>query len=407
MKGSMVTISPSVMKWARESLHLPEMAVIDHFSQKSKAKFKFEASLLVKMESGRGEEIAFTLLQELSNLYKRPLAVFFLDRPPLEPPLPSDRRTIDSNVHQLLSPAAILAIRRARYVQDIFKELSKELDISLKFPFRKFSLSDDPIAMGIRFRGVLDFPLETQRKIRDARELFNAIRIKLESTNIFTLKSSFPLEDARAFSLVDQTPYIILVNNRDGGYFGYPPKSFSLLHEFAHILLRESAICNDFNQSHQQIEKFCNSFAASFLVPDEYFWEVLGMTRKEFDLNELEDYLDKLKIAFKVSKEVLLRKCLTLKLIDNNLYKTKVQEWKDEYEKEKKEKEERGEEQFIPVITPGRRAISNNGRKFVELVLHARGEGKITVDSAADYLGVSLKSLPEVEKLSIRPPAHA
>jgi DNA-binding XRE family transcriptional regulator len=40
-------------------------------------------------------------------------------------------------------------------------------------------------------------------------------------------------------------------------------------------------------------------------------------------------------------------------------------------------------------------------------VLHARSEGKITVDSAADYLGISLKTLPDVEKLSVKPRSYA
>ncbi|MBI1754823.1 ImmA/IrrE family metallo-endopeptidase [Candidatus Azambacteria bacterium] len=402
-----VKISPEVLKWARESLHLPEEAVLMHFNQKSKQKFKFNGSLLAKIENRSGEEIPFTLLQELSNFYKRPLAVFFLNKPPIEPVLPHDRRTIDSDIHEIISPAAVLAIRRARYVQEVFRDLSSELDISLKFPFKKFTLSDNPAQMGMKFREILDFSLDAQRRVRDARGLFDTIRVKLEGVNVFTIKSSFPLEDARAFSLVDQVPYLILINNKDGGYFGYPPKTFSLLHEFAHILLRESAICNDFNYSHQKIEKFCNSFAGSFLVPDEYFWGVLEITRKEFDMANLEDYLNTLKTAFKVSGEVLLRKCLTLKLIDDSFYNTKIQEWRDEYQKEKKRKEERGEKQFIPIITPGRRVISNNGRKFVELVLHARGEGKITIDSAADYLGVSLRSFPEVERLSVKPRSHA
>ncbi len=402
-----VKISPEVLKWARTSLHLPEEAVLDHFSKKSKQRFKVDKALLNTIENGNGEEIAFTLLQELSSFYKRPLAVFFLNKPPTEPALPNDRRTIDSDVHKIISSDAVLAIRRARYVQEVFRELSKELEISLKFPFRKFTLSDNPLEMGIKFREILNFSLDAQKKVRDERGLFDAIRVRLEGVNVFTIKSSFPLEDARAFSLVDQTPFIILVNNKDGGYFGYAPKTFSLLHEFAHILLRESAICNDFSYSHQQIEKFCNSFAASFLVPDKYFWEVLEITQRQFDKAKLEDYLNTLKTAFKVSKDVLLRKLLTLKLIDQSFYKTKIQEWKEEYEKDKKEKAERGEEQFIPVITQGRRALSNNGRKFVELVLHARGEGKITVDSAADYLGVNLKWLPEIEKLSVKPRPHA
>src|SRR3989344_5336229 len=104
MNSTKVKISPEVLKWARESLHLPKEVVVLHFTQKSKEKFKVNASIVDKIEAGDGEEIAFTLLQELSNLYKRPLAVFFLDKPPKESPLPKDRRTIDSDVHRILSP---------------------------------------------------------------------------------------------------------------------------------------------------------------------------------------------------------------------------------------------------------------------------------------------------------------
>lgn len=404
MKTVNVKISPEVLRWARESLHLPEEDVLLHFSQKSKTRFKFSRLLLGEIENGDGKEIPFTLLQELSNLYERPLAIFFLSRAPKEPTLPKDRRTIDSDVHSILSPKAVIAIRRARYVQEIFRELSKELDISLRFPFQKITLSDNPKEMGIKFREIFNFSLEDQKEIKDSRNLFGTLRTMFERVNVFSLKSSFPIEDARAFSIVDQLPYLILINNKDGGPFGDAPKCFSLLHEFAHVLLRESAICNDFNHSHQQVEKFCNEFAASFLVPNDYFWEVLPVTRTDFDENQIENYLDTLKTTFKVSKDVLLRKCLTLKLISKDFYSAKVEEWKKAYEKENKEKTT---EPFIPLVTPGRKAINNNGRKFVELVLHARGEGKITVDNAADYLGVSLKWLPEVEKLSVNTRPHA
>ncbi len=407
MPTSKVKISPAVLKWARTSLHLPEEAVIDHFAQKSKLKFGLSQELLEKIENGNGEEIKFTLLQELSNLYKRPLAIFFIKEPPEESPLPKDRRTLGSDDHTIISPIAVLAIRRARYVQDIFTELSKELEVDINFPLKKFSLSEQPSNLGLKFRELLNFTFDDQRKLRDSRGLFDAIRAQLEGVNVFTVKSSFPLEDARAFSFVDKTPFLILINNKDGGYFGYAPKSFSLVHEFAHILLRESGICNDFSNSHQQIEKFCNSFAASFLVPDEYFWKALDINKDGFEVSNLDNYLNTLKDVFKVSREVLLRKCLSLNLIGNDFYTKKIEEWRDEFEKERKAKEEKGEKQYIPIITPARRAVSNNGRKFVELVLHAKFEGKITVNGAADYLGVNLKSLPEVEGLSSKPRPHA
>lgn len=398
MSATIVKISPQILKWARTSLNLTEDDVVTHFSQKSKSKFEVDLSFLRSLESNE-QDIRFTLLQELSAFYKRPLAIFFLTHPPTEPPPPKDRRTMASGVHRILSSEAILVLRRARYVQEVFAELSSELNWNLAFPFEKISLLDDPKKLATNFRNTLNFPFEFQaKKIKNSRELFNAIREKLEEVNIFTLKASFPTEDARAFSLVDKTPNLIVINNKDGGYFGYAPKSFSLLHEFAHILLNEGAICNDFSRPDLQVEKFCNEFSASFLVPDHEFLETLPVSKGNFDENNVEKYFDDLQPIFKVSKEVLLRKCLSLQLINNDFYRQKIDEWRKEYEKNKKD-EKSG---FVPAITPGRRAVNNNSRKFVELVLYAKGLDKITFNKAADYLGVSIKSLPEVESLSLK-----
>ncbi len=398
MSTTKVKVSPRILKWARTSLHLTEDDVIAHFSQKSKKKFEVGLSLLHTLESNE-QEIRFTLLQELSSLYKRPLAVFFLTHPPSELPLPKDRRTMDSDVHKILSPEAILVLRRTRYVQEVFAELSTELSWNLALPFRKVSLSDNPKELGVHFRDTLNFSFEFQKeKIKNSRELFNTIRAKLEEVNVFTLKAAFPAEDARAFSLTDKSPHLIVINNKDGGYFGYAPKSFSLLHEFAHVLLREGALCNDFSRSHQQTEKFCNEFSASFLVPDREFLQVLPATKKDFDKDQIEEYLEILQPIFKVSREVLLRKYLSTGFIDKDFYQQKTEEWKEEYEKRKDEDKNK----FVPAITPGKRAINNNSRKFVEMVLYAKGLGKITFDKAANYLGVSIKSLPEVETLSLK-----
>jgi Zn-dependent peptidase ImmA (M78 family) len=396
MSINKVKISPSILRWARSSLHLTEDDVVRHFSKKTFKKLDLNLALLKSIENNE-QEINFNLLQELSKLYKRPLAVFFISNPPYELPLPQDRRTIDSETHKILSPEAILVFRRARYVQNIFAELSEDLNFSLNPPFKKFSLSHDPKKLSEQFRESLDFSFELQaKKIKDSRELFRIIRGKLEGINVFTLKAPFPTEDARAFSLVDKIPYIIVINNKDGGYFGYAPKTFSLLHEFAHIFLNEGGICNDFNYTHSQIEKFCNEFAGSFLVPDKYLLDILEKEHITLDDIKKDDGLERLQKIFKVSNNDLLRKYLSLNLISDSFYQQKVQEWAEKYKIKEKEKG------FIPSITFGKRAFNNNSRRFIDLVFRARELGKITTDRAADYLGVNMKSLSEVETLSIK-----
>lgn len=392
MDKNKVIISPKILKWARTSLHLTEDDVVDHFSKKSKQKFNLDLYLLQKIES-KENEIKFSLLQELAFLYRRPLSVFFLSAPPHELLLPKDRRTIGSFEHNVLSPETVLIFRRAAYVQEIFSELATEFGYNLKIPFKKISLSDNPKEIAKKFREYLDFSFELQKdKIKDPKNLFDIIREKLEAVNVFTMKASFPLEDARAFSLVDRIPNIVVINNRDGGYFGYAPKAFSLLHEFAHVLLREGGICNDFFNSHVKIEKFCNEFAASFLVPDDTFLNVLGENNLKLEEKEIEKSLELLTKIFKVSKYVLLRKSLENELIKEDFYKYKVKNWKDDYDESAK-----GKGKFVPKITPGLRTIKNNSTRFVDTVLLAKSSGKITLNNTADYLGVGIKWIPEIE----------
>lgn len=79
-----VAATPSVMKWARESMHLAPEAV--------SKKLKVELADVLSWESGE-QAPPVTKLRELATLYKRPVAVFFLSSPP------SDFQTIRDYRH--------------------------------------------------------------------------------------------------------------------------------------------------------------------------------------------------------------------------------------------------------------------------------------------------------------------
>ena len=69
-------------------------------------------------------------------------------------------------------------------------------------------------------------------------ELFNLLRDIIEDKNILVFQISMPVEDARGFAIADETPAIIVVNSKDH----IEARVFSLMHEFGHILLKESGI---------------------------------------------------------------------------------------------------------------------------------------------------------------------
>ncbi len=105
-----VGVNPNVMEWARESIGLtiPEVS----------RRLNIGAGTVTEWETGDRKPTLITL-RKLASLYKRPLAVFFLPDPPKEPPLPIDYRVLPEDKRRPLTKQALLAIRRARYLQSV------------------------------------------------------------------------------------------------------------------------------------------------------------------------------------------------------------------------------------------------------------------------------------------------
>ena len=182
------------------------------------------------------------------------------------------------------------------------------------------------------------------------------------------------------------------MNNRDTE----GAKNFSLLHEFAHVLIRKAGICNNFtsfatNHGHvDTLEIFCNRFAANFLVPDEPFLNHQTLRgRPVVPMSELDTFVPPIARDFKVSRFVILRKLLATRLIDTKTYKAKAADW----ETEPLPKRKGGKS------SPPKTAILNNGPAFSSLVFDAYKQDKLPYAAASDYLGMKSKHLPAFEKL--------
>lgn len=382
---------PAVLRWARKQLSFTEEAL----ASKLEAFWKDMTPELVRDWETGADAPTPTQVRKLAEFYKIPTAVFLLAVPPDEKSLPPDRRTIGSRLRGAFSPAAMLAIRRARRVQRLAGELDEELGITRRFKYHQ-QRSDDPAALAARIRADLSISADDQFGFRSYAEFFEYLREGLEGTGVITLRSggtnSFPTQDARALSFADAEPYVILINNQDSE----GAKNFSLLHEFAHILVRQAGICNDFTSftaDHGRIDRlelFCNQFAASFLVPDEPFLAHAALRgKRRLDPGELDNVVRAIALAFKVSRFVVLRKLLTKELIDAKTYKAKAAEWETEPRPTK-----RGGRSVPP-----RTAILNNGPAFSSLVFNAYRQDRLSYAAASDCLGMKAKHLPAFEKL--------
>jgi len=387
-----IIFEPSILKWAREKRFGPKIEVLENNLCKSS---NLSVDLIKEWEAGT-KKPNFSEVKKLAEIYKRSLAVFFLDSIPEENKNIPDLRTIGSKDNKSLSPEALLVIRKARRIQETAQGLFEELNQDLNFKYPKHQISENPEKLADKIREDLSVSVSDQFKARKYEDFFEYLRLKIENTGVLTLKSglhdSFPTEDCRAFSFVDQQPYLILVNNKDTE----GAKNFSLMHEFAHILLREGGICNNFNSfgNHKEgikaLEVFCNRFAASFLVPkDDFFMRLALKNSNSISMENIDQIVCTLASDFKVSRFVILRRLSTFGLITPEVYKKKEKVWREDK---------------LPTRSEGgsfslKTTLNKNGKKFSSLVLEAYKKNKITYTNFSDYIGLKTKHLPGFQKL--------
>lgn len=381
-KSIPIIIEPAILKYAR----ICSGYEIHEAAKKSGIKEE-KLSDLEKEKS----EISLAQLRKISNLYKMPLAYFFLQEIPKDVILPKDFRIIYSSGAEGFSPPIMLAIRRARYVQSIIQELSGD---EIKYDFKKISVDNDADDVASYFRSILDIPQEKKKSFN----LSTALRYwkdAVEKLDIFILQQSLPREDVSAFSLADEVPHIIVLNSSESE----SRRVFSLFHEIGHILLHNSGVCTPDNFSRNsydyiKIEKFCNQFAASFLVPYEEFTKhpiFQKLTKIPFEKWSSED-IRMLGNNFGVSQEVIYRRLMTVGVLDNSKYEQKRNQLLKDFEEYKKKKGRKPLKipQYIKII-------SQNGQAYAAFILDSLHSSRITMADASDYLNTNSKHIFNIE----------
>jgi len=378
-----IKVEPAILKYARyySGFEIVEVA--------KKTKIKAESLTLFESEKS---DISLSQLERLANVYKMPLAYFFLQNIPKDVVLPKDFRIIYSAEDTKLSPVVLLAIRRARYVQSIIQELVQE---EIEYPFQRVSTNDDVEVAASKFRSLLDIGIDEQNKWQSGSVALRKWKEAVERLQIFVLQQSLPKDDVSAFCLADQKPFVITLNSSEHEN----RRIFSLFHEIGHILLNHSGICTPDDLSRNsyqyiQIEKFCNQFAASILVPKDAFLKDSHVQRiMKLSVDQWQD--DDIKAIcarFRVSQEVIYRRFVTTGTISEQIYEKKRNELIkgfEEFNKSKKKGEVR--------IPQYRKIISQNGYAYSSLVLENLHSNRITMADAAEFLNTNTKHVPAVE----------
>lgn len=374
-------VNPTVFKWLRESSGW----TIEEVSNR----LKTSEDVVNSIESGKRDP-TLTQLKELSKAYNRPLAAFFLSNPKPEKPMPKDYRLLPEK-KDVFDKKTILILRKARKLQEISGELSRNINYETKPSIKKATISDDPKPLADKYRVEFEFTIKKQIKFKTSYEVFNYLRDKMEDINILVFQDSMPLEDARGFALPDETPNVIVISSRDS----IEARIFSLIHEFAHILLGEPAIdFPDFTNPYQnKIESWCNQFSSNFLLS-----EIMAKSIFKANQDNLTDTqtLNQISRRYKVSKAMLLFNMLKSDFITEAEYKEVLDRYKPQEPKETDEDEENEEQKPSGGIPADAKCLSKVGNKFVSLVANNYDRNHITYTDALNYLSIKSKNFDKV-----------
>jgi Zn-dependent peptidase ImmA (M78 family) len=379
-KSISALVTPSVLRWARELAGMDVPAAADKISTLEER--------IIAWEAGDAKP---TLRQArlLATAYRLPLATFYLPEPPATTiRLPKDYRRLAGTLMDGISSAIRLSVRDAWEKREIALDLISTQGLKPDQFSIRANLQDDPEDVGEKIRRMLGVTLSEQSEWRDTRKAFNAWRRYVEAAGALVLQTSeIPLDEMRAYSLYAPLLPVIVLNRKDAP----AGRSFSLLHECAHLALRTEGICDqmtevDRSAEEQQLEVFCNAVSAASLVPKTPILEHPIVRRHRHGLDWSDSEIQQLSRAFSISREAILRRLLTFNLTTRAFYEHKRAEQEEEYRNRPAEKGG-----FVP---PPVNVLSSLGRPYVKLVLDSLAAGELTMSDAADYLGLKLKHLP-------------
>ncbi len=377
-------VQPMLLKWARETAHLTVEDVA--------LSFKKQPEDIAAWEAGNAGPTYAQLEKLAYELYKRPLASFFLPAPPPEKPPEADFRALpDADLRQL-QRSTVLLIRKARAYQSSLEELFAGRSPVANPIWQKIALDPakpvGPQAQAVRAAlavpdigtpgwggGDGDAALKTWRKA-------------IEAAGVFVFKDTFKQKEISGFCLEHRELPVVMINNSTTK----TRQIFSLLHELAHILLRRQAISTFSDEplgrlppGEQKIERFCNRVAAEVLVPHADFVAFisgLGGGVEDWPIERFAMIAER----YRVSREVILRMFRDADRVSQDFYEARKAEW----DGQKAGKSKGGGDHYN---TKG----VYISEWLMSEVLVRYGRRQIDVAEAADFMGVKAKHVDEFE----------
>lgn len=389
MAPQLAPVTPEVLRWARESIGV-SVEIAAHRAGVSEDR-------IILWETGE-QEPTIAKARALAKLYQRPFSILFLPSPPVRSfDTLRDFRKLPGSVDEQWSRPMHKVFRRAQDIQASALDLLADEG---ETPFSQVPgshLQVAPEEAARRGREALGVSIQQQVSWGKPEEALAGWLKAVESLGVFVLRTSdVSVVEMRGFSITGELP-VIVVNALD-----WPRgQVFTLMHEFAHLMLHESGLCNlrePVGHDTDSVEVWCNAVAAALLMPAEQFLDHDAL-RTAGPTDWEDDFLNLLSAYWGVSHEAIVRRLVTLGRATPVYYSRKRDQYQELYEQlREREKERRRAKTKQGGPPPYRMAIRDQGRPFVRIVLDAYHRDAISPSSASTLLHLKLKHFPNLER---------
>jgi Zn-dependent peptidase ImmA (M78 family)/DNA-binding XRE family transcriptional regulator len=305
-----VRVNGSVLEWARSirGLTREQAALLLDISTEELAQYELEE-----------KRPLVSLLRLMAQRYQLNFASLLMPAP-----LPSPKRPTDHRIRfgkRALSIDTLVAIEEVYEALDAFADIASDSEkVVPTLRIGEARLDEDPETVAARERRRFGITVEQQQTWTNAGAARNGWRRRIEDLGVFTYMIPMPLIELSGFSIYQDNLAAICVNDRETTEGA---KIFTLMHEYCHVLLRQTAI-SDENES-DNVERFCNQFAASFLIPRAALVYEIGDIQTPYEFSD--GQIKRLSTRFRVSNRAMALRLEKTGLAPTGFYERRTAVW--------------------------------------------------------------------------------
>ncbi|MFF8400934.1 ImmA/IrrE family metallo-endopeptidase [Streptomyces sp. NPDC015684] len=366
-------INPDVLAWAMKQAGMGKAQLADEVGA---------APTLVDAWLSGSTAPGLTQLRDIAKALRRSTSLFFLPHVPATTPVraafrkPYGRR----GARELTSEEnAEVRIAQRRQKIAIWAAKSVNQDQAVSFPKRLIS----PAKTAQLVQGWLHWDVTEQVRVGGKSAVTKMVRRSLEDQGIMVVQLAMKSNACRGFSIYDSIVPLIAYNST--GHVS-AARTFTILHELAHLLSGEQAVCGSPDDAE---EKWCDKFAAAFLIPSDHLNSYMAKyLKKNFIENDDVDSVRRISNRYKASFQ-----CVALRLIDLGLAHQPLYRAVSSSPLEFDGPAYGGEPQTTPLVR-----IRQYGVTYPRLLLAARDRGKLHDVDARKYLNVNGEDLLKIRQ---------